>query len=49
MDLSYLGMLLHPFLEIHEDLTTEGVAPTLLFPWTALQDRQQGLQRLRQL
>lgn len=38
MNLVYLRMFLHPCLEFHEDVMAEGVAPTLLFAWTALQD-----------
>lgn len=34
----YLRMLLHPCLEFHEDVMAKGVAPTLLFAWTALHD-----------
>lgn len=48
MNLVYLRMFFHPCLEFHEDVMAKGVAPTLLFARTALQDCQHGLQRLRQ-
>lgn len=38
MNLHYLRMFLHPRLEFHEDVMAEGLAPTFLFAWTALQD-----------
>ncbi len=38
MNLVYLRIFLHPRLEFHEDVMAKGVAPTLLFAWTALHD-----------
>lgn len=40
MKLIYLRMFLQPCLEFHEDVMAKGVAPTLLFTRTALQDCQ---------
>lgn len=48
VNLLYLRMSLYPCLELCEDLVAQDVAPALLLARTALQDRQHGLQRLRQ-